>query len=59
MKQIIELTQTDLKEVVGGQASFGYRVGQTVAILWDLSFGGQQGVFGTYGGLMAVVDWFG
>jgi len=57
MKQIIELTQNDLKEVVGG-ASFGYRAGQTVAILWDLSFGGQQGVIDTYDGLMAVVDWF-
>ena len=58
MKNLNELLKKDLI-VINGGASLAYRIGQAMAILYDLSFDGSPGVIDTIGGNKAMSDWFG
>ncbi|MCK9414326.1 MAG: hypothetical protein M0Q53_18640 [Prolixibacteraceae bacterium] len=58
MNNFNDLSKDDLL-VLNGGASLAYRVGQAIAIAWDLTFGGLNGVFDTKGGILAMNDWFG
>jgi hypothetical protein len=57
MRNLNELSKDDLLVISGG-ASLAYRFGQAFAILFDLTFDGSPGRIDTYGGTMALADWF-
>jgi hypothetical protein len=57
MKEFNALSKNELLVINGGD-SFGYKAGQVVAVLWDLTFGGMNGVIDTVGGIKALQSWF-
>jgi len=58
MKNLKELAKDDLLVLNGGE-SFAYRIGQAMAILYDLTFDGSPGRLDTFGGINALNNWFG
>ena len=55
MKDFKELTVQEQQEIAGG-ASFGYRIGQLIAMTHDIFV---DGTLNGVAGLTAAEDWFG
>jgi hypothetical protein len=58
MKNLYELNKDDMLAVSGGE-SFAYRIGQGLALLWDLTFDGTPGYIDSRRGNLVLTNWFG